>query len=124
MGLEEQLEEYVDDASAEEGETGGSKLAPPPAITCHQSGAVKGNQEEQVGGEQVDAQLVDQLHQAYRLGGHRAAAIALWWLEEGSNNGVHFDLAGLTFQALPSEVKERFLWRAILITHPLTEEER
>ena len=83
--LEEQLEEYVDDASAQEGETGGSKLAPPPAITCHQSGAVKGNQvdkpffqpqshhlnplrqEEQVGVEQVDAQLVEQLHHAYRL---------------------------------------------------------
>ena len=35
-----------------------------------------------------------------RLGGHGAAAFALWWLEEGSNNGFHFDLAGLTFQVL------------------------
>ena len=63
--------------------------------------------------------------------------MALWWLEEGSTNGFHFDQAALTFQVppeacklytfhlelqgLPSEVKERFLWRAIVImhTHPL-----
>ena len=59
--------------------------------------------------------------------------MALWWLEEGSTNGFHFDQAALDFQVpppslaftpfhlelqgLPSEVKERFLWRAILIMH-------
>ena len=63
--------------------------------------------------------------------------MALWWLEEGSTNGFHFDQAALDFQVprptlaftsfdlelqgLPSEVKERFLWRAIIImaNHPL-----
>ena len=71
-----------------------------------------------------------------RLGGHGAAAITLWWFEEGSNSGIHFDQAGVTFQVLyppafkdfymvlqglPTEVKERFLGRAILImaNHPL-----
>ena len=60
--------------------------------------------------------------------------MALWWLEEGSTNGFHFDQAATSFQVvplfrlaftmfdlvlqgLPSEVKERFLWRAILIMH-------
>ena len=60
--------------------------------------------------------------------------MALWWLEEGSTNGFHFDQAATNFQVvallrlaftmfdlelqgLPSEVKERFLWRAILIMH-------
>ena len=59
--------------------------------------------------------------------------MALWWLEEGSANGFHFDQAALDFQVarhtlafspfdlefqgLPSEVKERFLWRAIIIMH-------
>ena len=60
--------------------------------------------------------------------------MALWWLEEGSTNGFHFDQAATNFrvvallrlaftmfdlelQGLPSEVKERFLWRAILIMH-------
>ena len=33
-----------------------------------------------------------------RLGGHGAAAFALWWLEEGSNSEFHFDQAGVTFQ--------------------------
>ena len=28
-----------------------------------------------------------------RLGGYEAAAFALWWLEEGSNSGLHFDQA-------------------------------
>ena len=66
-----------------------------------------------------------------RLGGHGAAAMALWWLEEDSTNGFHFDQAAANFQVvpllrlgfdldsqgLPSEVKERLLWRAILIMH-------
>ena len=71
-----------------------------------------------------------------RLGGHGAAAMALWWLEEGSTNGFHFNcpvtvtnfqvvallrlaftMFDLELQGLPSEVKERFLWRAILIMH-------
>ena len=59
--------------------------------------------------------------------------MALWWLEEGSTNGFHFDQAAIVFQVpqptlaftpfdlelqgLPSEVKERFLHRAILIMH-------
>ena len=60
--------------------------------------------------------------------------MALWWLEEGSTNGFHFDQAATNFQVvallrlaftmfdlelqgLPSEVKERFLWRASLIMH-------
>ena len=61
--------------------------------------------------------------------------MALWWLEEDSTNGFHFDQAAannfqvvpplrldftlfdLDLQGLPSEVKERFLWRAILIMH-------
>ena len=60
--------------------------------------------------------------------------MALWWLEEDSTNGFHFDQAAANFQVvpllrlaftlfhldlqeLPSEVKERFLWRAILIMH-------
>ena len=76
------------------------------------------------------------IFQLIRLGGHGAAAMALWWLEEGSTNGYHFDQAALHFtvtpelaftsfdlelQELPSEVKERFLWRAILLmaNHPL-----
>ena len=63
----------------------------------------------------VDTKKVEQLHHAYRLGrtrcvhshyfnfddirlgGHGAAAFALWWLEEGSNKW-HFDQAGVTFQ--------------------------
>jgi len=116
--LEEQLEEHAQDAAAHEGkveETGGGGQAP---------AAVHEGQEE-VEGELVDPQVVERLHHAYRLGGHGAAAMALWWLEEGSANGFHFDQAALDFQGLPSEVKERFLWRAIIIMHdhPLEEED-
>jgi len=111
-------------ASAEEGETG--KLNPAPAVG-EQPAVGQGGQEEQVGGDQVDTELVEQLHQAYRQQawwavGHGAAAFALWWFEEGSNSGLH----PFAFQALPTEVKEMFLWRAILIMasqHPLEEEE-
>ena len=35
-----------------------------------------------------------------RLGGHGAAAIALWWLEEGSKNGFHFDQAVVNFEVV------------------------
>ena len=63
-------------ASAEEGETG--KLNPAPAVgeqpAVGQGGQVGKlcrnfnplRQEEQVGGDQVDTELVEQLHQAYR----------------------------------------------------------
>ena len=74
---------------------------------------------QEVKADRVDPQVVEQLHHAYRLegtrcvhshyfnfddirlGGHGAAAFALWWLEEGSNKW-HFDQAGVTFQVLPS----------------------
>jgi len=123
--LEEQLEEHVDDASAQEEETGKLALAPTvselPGVGQH--GVGQDGQEEQVGADQVDTQLVEQLHFAYRLGGHGAAAFALWWLEEGPNSGFHFDQAGVTFQGLPTEVKEGFLWRAIvtMANNPLEE---
>lgn len=64
----------------------------------------------------VDAEMVKELHHAYRLGGHGAAAFALWWLEEGSSNtGFHFDQAAVVFTELPTEVKEEYLRRAILL---------
>ena len=35
----------------------------------------------------------------HRLGGHWAAAQALWWLEEGSSaHGVHFNQGAVAFQ--------------------------
>ena len=34
---------------------------------------------------------------ALRLGGHEAAAFALYWLEEASNSGLHFDQAGVDY---------------------------
>ena len=37
---------------------------------------------------------------ARRLGGHEAAAFALYWLEEASNSGVHFDQAGLDYMVI------------------------
>ena len=62
--------------------------------------------------------------------------MALWWLEEGSTNGFHFNcpvtvtnfqvvallrlaftMFDLELQGLPSEVMDRFLWRAFLIMH-------
>ena len=33
-----------------------------------------------------------------RLGGHGAAAMTLWWLEDGLANGLLFDQAALDFQ--------------------------
>ena len=61
---------------------------------------------------------------------------ALWWLEEGSYNGLHFDQAFVAFmvlynlifslpmivqtldmQELPNEVKEEYLRRATLLMH-------
>ena len=84
--LEEQLEEHVDDASAQEEETDKLALAPAvsdqPGVGQHgvgQDGQVCNlvtsessfqnplHQEEQVGADQVDTQLVEQLHFAYRL---------------------------------------------------------
>ena len=41
-----------------------------------------------------------QLNLALRLGGHEAAAFALYWLEEASNSGLHFDQAGLDFMVI------------------------
>ena len=35
-----------------------------------------------------------------RLGGYEAAAFALWWLEEGSNAGLHVDKAFVAFAVL------------------------
>merc|ERR1719365_514405 len=114
--LEERMEEHVHDAAAHEDvkETDGGQ-----APAAMQEG------QEEVETEQIDPRVVQQVHHAYRLGGHGAAAMALWWLEEGSTNGYHFDQAALHFAELPSEVKERFLWRAILLmaNHPLEEEE-
>ena len=62
---------------------------------------------------EMDYELVEHLHHAKRLvssssssttfaqlrrlGGHDAAAFALWWLEEGSNSGLHFDHAVAAF---------------------------
>ena len=37
---------------------------------------------------------------ARRLGGHEAAAFALYWLEEASNSGLHFDQAGLDYMVM------------------------
>ena len=37
---------------------------------------------------------------ARRLGGLGAAALALWWLKEGSNIGLHFDQAFIVFMVL------------------------
>ena len=37
---------------------------------------------------------------AHRLGGHEAAAIALYWLEEASDSGLHFDQAGLDYMVI------------------------
>ena len=37
---------------------------------------------------------------ARRLGGHEAAAFALYWLEEASNSGLHFDQAGLDYMVI------------------------
>ena len=37
---------------------------------------------------------------ARRLGGYEAAAFSLWWLEEGSNTGLHFDQAFVEFMVL------------------------
>ena len=72
----------------------------------------------QVGSEEVDPEVVDHLDHAkrfhldqhqgkkdsvqleHRLGGLEAAAFALWWLEEGSNNGLHFDQAFVEFMVL------------------------
>jgi len=78
----------------------------------------------QVESVEVDPELVDHLHHAKRLGGHEAAAIALCWLEKGSNTGLHFDQAIVAFKELPNEVQENFLSRAILLmhTHPKGEE--
>jgi len=116
--LEEQLEEHVHDAAAHEQEEA-EKIK-----DGGQAPAAVQEEQEEMENEQVDRWVVEQLHHAYRLGGHGAAAMALWWLEEGSTNGFHFDQAATSFQGLPSEVKERFLWRAILImhNHPLEEE--
>merc|ERR1719230_1258658 len=73
----------------------------------------------QVDSGNVDSNNVaENLHQAHRLGGHWAAAHALWWLEEGSSaHGVHFNQGAVAFQALPREVKENLMRRAILIMH-------
>ena len=83
--------------------------------------------------EQVDHRVVQQLHHAFRLlqispcfggawlqfsnclcrlGGHGAAAMALWWLEEGSTTGFHFDQAALDFQvaSLASLLLHLFTW--------------
>ena len=37
---------------------------------------------------------------ARRLGGHEAAAFALYWLEEASNSGLHFDQAGIDYMVI------------------------
>ena len=37
---------------------------------------------------------------ARRLGEHEAAAFALYWLEEASNSGLHFDQAGLDYMVM------------------------
>ena len=43
--------------------------------------------------------LIDIIMGVLRLGGHGAAAFALWWLEVGSNSeNFHFDQAGVAFQ--------------------------
>ena len=65
-----------------------------------------------------------------RLGGHGAAVMALWWFEAGflldqaatsiqvvALIRLALTMFDLELQELPSEVKERFLWRAILIMH-------
>ena len=71
-----------------------------------------------MGSEEVDPEVVDHLDHAkrfhldqhqgkkdsvqleHRLGGLEAAAFALLWLEEGSNNGLHFDQAFVEFMVL------------------------
>jgi len=75
--------------------------------------------------EKVDTELVEHLHHAKRLGGHEAAAFALYWLEEASNSGLHFDQAGVDYMELPTEEKEGYLTRATLLMHnqPMEEEE-
>ena len=88
---------------------------------------------EEMETEQVDHRVVQQLHHAFRLlqispcfggawlqfsnclcrlGGHGAAAMALWWLEEGSTTGFHFDQAALNFQvaSLASLLLHLFTW--------------
>ena len=42
----------------------------------------------------------DSVQLEHRLGGLKAAAFALWWLEEGSNTGLHFDQAFVYFMVL------------------------
>ena len=42
----------------------------------------------------------DSVQLEHRLGGLEAAAFALWWLEEGSNTGLHFDQAFVEFTVL------------------------
>jgi len=73
----------------------------------------------------VDPELVEHLHHAKRLGGHEAAAFALYWLEEASNSGLYFDQAGIDYMELPTEEKEGYLTRAILLMNnqPMEEEE-
>jgi len=113
--LEEELEKHVDEASENKeekvAESGGGVHPTPVADRPN-----VGEESQEVKADRVDPQVVEQLHHAYRLGGHGAAAFALWWLEEGSNKW-HFDQAGVTFQGLPNEVKESFLWRAIVLMH-------
>ena len=56
-----------------------------------------------------------------RLDGHRAAAVHLWFIEDGSNAGFLEYQAGLAFQALPTEVQQAFIYRAIslMASHPM-----
>ena len=42
----------------------------------------------------------DSVQLEHRLGGLEAVAFALWWLEEGSNTGLHFDQAFVEFMVL------------------------
>ena len=42
----------------------------------------------------------DSVQLEHRLGGLEAAAFALWWLEECSNTGLHFDQAFVEFTVL------------------------
>ena len=105
----------------------------------------------QVEKENVNLDVAEQLHQAYRLvfippawfrpplsgfndsslvlmllehrlGGHWAAAHALWWLEEGSKSqGGHFEQGGVAFQvALPIIIISSPAFESSSSSSPLT----